>query len=220
MLFWVVAHYLTGESATFAAPRVFDRAVGDTDSTATSFLIINIDSVMELPMSSAAELHSDGDSDASSSSPIRYATEPKASAPRSPSSPPPTGEGFTTRKGKDYRPVSTWYLKGWLAMSPAELICRLAVCPDSIHEVKPMDLDRGPIPTQSIVLENLFILAVATVPLVVQGWAYAIYPRELTVVEDFRRILTPRVLQQSTVGPLILPTSSTSSAFRRSRPPT
>ena len=81
-------------------------------------------------------------------------------------------------------------------MSPAELICRLAVCPDSIHEVKPMDLDRGPIPTQSIVLENLFILAVATVPLVVQGWAYAIYPRELAVVEDFRRILTPRVLHR------------------------
>ncbi|KAM0748245.1 hypothetical protein T439DRAFT_304616 [Meredithblackwellia eburnea MCA 4105] len=99
---------------------------------------------------------------------------------RSPSptsvTPEPTGQGITTRKGKDYRPVSSFYLKPKSKMTPAEFLCNLATVPDSLHKVKPESIDRGPVPTQSIVKENLFIIRHAFVPLVLQAISYWAFP--------------------------------------------
>lgn len=103
-------------------------------------------------------------STSSSDSPIKYATgvTPKKA----------------TRQAKDWRPPSTFYLKPFSEMTTAERICNLATCPESMHELKDEDLDRGPVPTQSVFRENLFILTRGMLPLVLQGLSYWAFPSE------------------------------------------
>lgn len=59
-------------------------------------------------------------------------------------------------------------------MTLAERICNLATCPPEIHELKPESLDRGPIPTQSVVKENLYIFSRALAPLAVQQASHSL----------------------------------------------
>lgn len=61
-------------------------------------------------------------------------------------------------------------------MTIAEKICNLAVCPPEIHQLKPLTLDRGPMPTQSVLGEHLFILPRAFLPLVIQAACYYAFP--------------------------------------------
>lgn len=116
-------------------------------------------------------------STSSSDSPITYAT---AAAPKK-----------ATRQAKDWRPPSTFYLKPFSEMTTAERICNLATCPESMHELKDEDLDRGPVPTQSVARENLFILSRGMIPLVLQGLSYWAFPSELPAVFARR---TPLIL--------------------------
>ncbi|BGO91940.1 hypothetical protein NBRC10512_001107 [Rhodotorula toruloides] len=111
------------------------------------------------------------DSSSSSSSeenetPISYATDP--------SKPPGTPAPRTTRQKVDRRPPSTFYLKPKSEMTLAERICNLATCPPEMHELKPESLDRGPIPTQSVVKENLYIFSRALAPLAVQQASHSL----------------------------------------------
>lgn len=61
-------------------------------------------------------------------------------------------------------------------MTLAEKVCNLATCPTEMHELKEESLDRGPIPTQSIALENFFILSRGLMPLAIQAAAYYAFP--------------------------------------------
>ncbi|GAA6023318.1 hypothetical protein JCM10207_006232 [Rhodosporidiobolus poonsookiae] len=75
-----------------------------------------------------------------------------------------------------YRPPSTFYLKSPAEMTVAEKICDAATCPAEVHEVKLPSLDRGPVPTQPVWRENVFILSRALVPLAVQQISYWLFP--------------------------------------------
>lgn len=110
-------------------------------------------------------------SDSSSNSPIAYAEEP-APAVR------------TTLQGKDWRKPSTFHLKAFKDQTLAEKICDLATCPESMHELKDADLDRGPVTTQSILGENIFVLSRALIPIVVQGIAYQAFPSTFRFCRD------------------------------------
>ncbi|GEM07733.1 fatty acid hydroxylase superfamily protein [Rhodotorula toruloides] len=98
--------------------------------------------------------------------PISYATDP--------SKPPGTPAPRTTRQKVDRRPPSTFYLKPRSEMTLAERICNLATCPPEMHELKPESLDRGPVPTQSVMKENLYIGSRALVPLAVQQASHSL----------------------------------------------
>lgn len=63
-------------------------------------------------------------------------------------------------------------------MTVAEKLCNLAVCPPEMHELKEFELDRGPIPTQSLIRENFFILSRALPPLLLQAACYKAFPSE------------------------------------------
>jgi hypothetical protein len=63
-------------------------------------------------------------------------------------------------------------------MNMAEKVCNLATCPTEMHELKDEELDRGPIPTQSVLRENVFILSRGLVPLAIQAAAYYYSPSE------------------------------------------
>lgn len=60
----------------------------------------------------------------------------------------------------------------------AEKICNIAVCPPEMHELKELELDRGPVPTQSIWRENFFILSRGLPPLLLQAASYYFFPGE------------------------------------------
>jgi hypothetical protein len=63
-------------------------------------------------------------------------------------------------------------------MTTAEKICNLATCPTSMHELKDEDVDRGPIPTQSTLRENFFIVTRGMVPIALQALSYWAFPSE------------------------------------------
>jgi hypothetical protein len=110
-------------------------------------------------------------SESSSNSPITY-TEEATPAVR------------TTIQGKDWRKPSTFHLKAFKDQTLAEKICDLATCPASMHELKDAELDRGPVTTQSILGENVFILSRALIPIVVQGLAYQAFPSKFPFCRD------------------------------------
>ncbi|ORY77625.1 hypothetical protein BCR35DRAFT_267036 [Leucosporidium creatinivorum] len=85
-------------------------------------------------------------------------------------------EKRTTRQKVDRRPPSTFYLKPFSKMKMAEKVCNLATCPTEMHELKDEELDRGPIPTQSVLRENIFILSRGLVPLAIQAASYYVFP--------------------------------------------
>ncbi|KAM0752997.1 hypothetical protein T439DRAFT_286401 [Meredithblackwellia eburnea MCA 4105] len=114
-------------------------------------------------------------SSSASSSRSPSPTSPRSHNPRNPT-PAPTGEGITTRKGKDYRPVSTFYLKPWKEMTHYERVCDLATCPESMHKVKDEGLNRGPVPRQSVLRENAFILSRGLIPILIQSASYWAFP--------------------------------------------
>lgn len=87
----------------------------------------------------------------------------------------------TTRQKVDRRPVSTFWTKPRSEMTFAERICNLATCPPTMHELKSEDIDRGPVPRQSVLRENVFIITRAIVPLVIHAAAYWLYPGKFTI---------------------------------------
>lgn len=144
--------------------------------TEAAALRAQVDTTLPSSQSSWAVNSADQDdaSSASDSDPIGY-TSSRSPSPTS-SRLPPTGEGFTTHHGKDYRPKSSFYLKPWSEMTHAERVCHLATCPEEMHKIVPEEVERGPIPTQSMVRENAFILSRAMVPLAIQAAAYSAFP--------------------------------------------
>ncbi|KDE04586.1 hypothetical protein MVLG_04966 [Microbotryum lychnidis-dioicae p1A1 Lamole] len=82
----------------------------------------------------------------------------------------------TTRQKVDRRPPSTFHKKKRTEMTLAENLCHIATCPDVMHELKDESLDRGPIPTRSLFLENVFIITRGVAPMVIQQAAYHYYP--------------------------------------------
>lgn len=86
------------------------------------------------------------------------------------------GKPRTTRQKKDWRPKSTFWQKPYMQMSTSEKLCHLATLSPEVHELKEESLDRGPVPTKSVIPENLFILAIACTPLALQSLAYQYYP--------------------------------------------
>lgn len=136
---------------------------------------------------SSASMEADETSDSSRSSRSASAS-PSDEVPPPPVTKysPPTGEGFTTRKGKDYRPPSTFYLKDpRKEMTASERLCYLATCPAEIHLVKDDRIDRGPMPTQSIFMENVFILSRALPPIIIQAISHWVFPSESSQVATF-----------------------------------
>lgn len=61
-------------------------------------------------------------------------------------------------------------------MNLANRICDLTRCPNDVYAVKPSTLDRGPVPTQPVWRENVFILSYAVAPLLVQQASYRLLP--------------------------------------------
>ncbi|SCV73332.1 BQ2448_7258 [Microbotryum intermedium] len=82
----------------------------------------------------------------------------------------------TTRQKVDRRPPSTFHKKKRTEMTLAENLCHIATCPDVMHELKDESLDRGPMPTRSLVRENIFIITRGVAPLLIQQAAYHYYP--------------------------------------------
>lgn len=72
------------------------------------------------------------------------------------------------------------YLKPFSEQNIAEKVCNLATCPTEMHELKDEELDRGPIPTQSVLRENVFILSRGLVPLAIQAICYYFFPSEFS----------------------------------------
>jgi hypothetical protein len=68
-----------------------------------------------------------------------------------------------------------------VAMTLSDAICDLARCPPELHDIKPPDFERGPVSTQSILQENIFILPRALLPLVLQQISYWLLPGALYV---------------------------------------
>ncbi|BGP40619.1 hypothetical protein JCM10449v2_004581 [Rhodotorula kratochvilovae] len=116
---------------------------------------------------SSSSVDSD-DSSTASETPISYATDPNR--PKGEPTPP------TTKQKVDRRPPSTFYLKPLSEMTLAEKICNLATCPTSMHELKPESLDRGPVPRQSALKENVYIVSRALVPLAIQQASHWLFP--------------------------------------------
>lgn len=102
----------------------------------------------------------------------------------------------TTRQKIDRRPASTWWAKPKSSMSYAELFCSLAATPESMHELKPETLDRGPMPTQSVARENLFIVTRSAAPFLLQSLSYWLFPGEFREssenLADFPRLQMAR----------------------------
>ncbi|GAA5828276.1 hypothetical protein JCM3770_005999, partial [Rhodotorula araucariae] len=122
---------------------------------------------LPLRRDSSSSVDSD-DSSTASETPISYATDPNR--PKGEPTPP------TTKQKVDRRPPSTYYLKPRAEMTLAEKICDLATCPTSMHELKPESLDRGPIPRQPALQENVYIVSRALVPLAIQQASYWLFP--------------------------------------------
>lgn len=89
----------------------------------------------------------------------------------------PAGER-TTRQAKDWRPKSTLHLKirNGEPLTFWERISVFAIMPDAYHKLQPMDIDRGPIPTQSLLSDHLWILTWASPPFLLQQLSYWYYP--------------------------------------------
>lgn len=81
-----------------------------------------------------------------------------------------------TRQLVDRRPKSTWHLKPRAEQSIAEYVFTL-FHKESLHEVKPLTLDRGPVPRASVLKENAQFLPMVLVPLAVQEVVYRYFPQ-------------------------------------------
>lgn len=90
---------------------------------------------------------------------------------------PKMGEGYTTRKGKDYRAKSTWYLKSWSQKTFSERVLGLLYRPEMESQYFITDVDRGPIPRGDLVSDNIFIFSCGMLPIVLQSIAYWSFPR-------------------------------------------
>jgi len=71
-------------------------------------------------------------------------------------------------------------------MTLAEKICNLATCPTSMHELKDESIDRGPMPRQPILSENLYIIRNALAPLAIQQASHWLISSESPVVSFCR----------------------------------
>lgn len=116
----------------------------------------------------AAETSSESDTEFPSSEPLVECTDGVKHPPR--------GEGFTTRKGKDYRPASTYYLKPWSQKTLSEAICSIAYRPEMETMFYVKTIDRGPIPRGSVLADNAFIIPAGMLPIVVQHAAHLAFP--------------------------------------------
>ena len=100
---------------------------------------------------------------------------------------PKMGEGFTTRKGKDYRAKSTWYLKSWSQRTMSERVLGLLYRPEMESQYFIKDIDRGPIPRGNLVFDNAFIFTSGMLPIVIQSAAYWAYPGAHLYVQSLLR---------------------------------
>lgn len=163
----------------------------------------------------ATDAAESSDSDTSSIEPIiQYATESPSSDL---SAAPLSGEGHTTRKGRDYRPPSTFLRKPRKSMTLAERICALAKAPEELHFIK--TVDRGPMPSQSLLRENFFILSRAVVPLLIQAASHWAFPSTFGRSVALNRKATLMELFQTIGGMRRSPTYSTSRRSSSSRSP-
>ncbi|KAL8278583.1 hypothetical protein RQP46_009075 [Phenoliferia psychrophenolica] len=86
------------------------------------------------------------------------------------------GEGYTTRKGKDYRAKSTWFLKSFSQRTWSERILGLLYRPEMESQYYITDVERGPIPKGNLLADNAFILFSGLSPIALQSAAYWTYP--------------------------------------------
>lgn len=81
-----------------------------------------------------------------------------------------------TQQLKDYRPVSTLHLKSRNDhIFPARVVSTTLMAPE-YHELKPKELDRGPIPVHNIWKEHAWILPRAMFPIMLQQASYFVFP--------------------------------------------
>jgi hypothetical protein len=90
----------------------------------------------------------------------------------------PVIEEKTTRQAKDWRPKATLHLKirNGDKLTFWEHLSRLAIMPDEYHKLQPADIDRGPIPTQSLLFDHVWILSWASPPFVLQQLSHWYFP--------------------------------------------
>ncbi|KAL8278557.1 hypothetical protein RQP46_009049 [Phenoliferia psychrophenolica] len=119
--------------------------------------------------SSSASSSSDSDSASLSEPVVEYDSEHGFELPR-------TGEGYTTRKGKDYRAKSTWYLKTFWQRTWSERVLGLLYRPEMESQYFITNVERGPIPTGNLVEDNAFIFSSGMAPILLQTAAYWAYP--------------------------------------------
>lgn len=127
------------------------------------------------------------------------------------SSPPLSSEVKQTRQGKDWRPKSTLHLKPRSEFDFYDWLADRGKMSDEYHELKPESIERGPIPTHSVLREHAWILPRSLVATGLQQLSYLIFPRELHEIVA-RLELTEFISLQSTNGRCGSPTHCTSSA--------
>ena len=89
---------------------------------------------------------------------------------------PPIDEVKQTIQKRDYRPKSTLHLKTHAERTWQERIVARSLMGPTYHELKPADLDRGPIPHHSTLREHLFILPRAMFAPLLQQASYWAFP--------------------------------------------
>lgn len=81
-----------------------------------------------------------------------------------------------TQQQKDYRPISTLHLKSRNDHNfPARVVSTTLMAPE-YHELKPKELNRGPIPVHNIWREHSYILPRAMFPVMLQQASYFVFP--------------------------------------------
>lgn len=81
-----------------------------------------------------------------------------------------------TRQKVDRRPVSTFHLKSYAEQTWSERLADKGTMPAAYHELQDQDMDRGPLPTHSVVYEHAWILSNALAPVALQAISYAVFP--------------------------------------------
>lgn len=84
-----------------------------------------------------------------------------------------------TRQAKDWRPKATLHLRrDDSTRTFFERLVTRALMTDEYHELKPLNLDRGPIPVHPVAKEHAWILSRAFVALALQQLSYWVFPSE------------------------------------------
>lgn len=94
-----------------------------------------------------------------------------------PKPPPISSNVKQTRQAKDWRPKATLHLR---RDDPTrtffERLVTRALMTDEYHELKPLTLDRGPIPVHPVAKEHAWILSRAFVAPAIQQLSYWVFP--------------------------------------------